>query len=132
MYPSFSSPHRLRRTAFNLAARALWRMPASFEIANMLTDSYSLRCIVFHNICAKESSFTRGMCVNTSPEQLEAKLKFIVKYYSPVGLEEVFAAADGAKLPPRAMLVTFDDAYASFAQLAAPMCARYKVPAVFF
>ena len=35
-------------------------------------------------------------------------------------------------LPPRAVLVTFDDAYASVAELAAPLCQEFGLPAVFF
>jgi len=35
-------------------------------------------------------------------------------------------------LPPRAVLVTFDDAYASVVEVAAPLCRKYGVPAVFF
>jgi peptidoglycan/xylan/chitin deacetylase (PgdA/CDA1 family) len=35
-------------------------------------------------------------------------------------------------LPDRAVLVTFDDAYASVAELAAPLCRQFGVPAVFF
>jgi len=39
---------------------------------------------------------------------------------------------EGRGLPPRAVLVTFDDAYASVAELAAPLCQKFGVPAVFF
>ena len=34
--------------------------------------------------------------------------------------------------PPRAVLVTFDDGYASTMEWAAPLCKRFEVPAVFF
>ena len=36
------------------------------------------------------------------------------------------------RLPPRAVLVTFDDAYASVVESAAPLCRKFGVPAVFF
>jgi peptidoglycan/xylan/chitin deacetylase (PgdA/CDA1 family) len=50
----------------------------------------------------------------------------------PVRLEAVLAHVDGGVLPPRAVLVTFDDAYASVVEVAGPLCQRYGVPAVFF
>jgi peptidoglycan/xylan/chitin deacetylase (PgdA/CDA1 family) len=123
---------RFRQRAIHLAAEAFWRTPGCFGIARMLGPSYSLRCVVFHNISATESPFTRGMDVNVTPDQFEAALKFLTKYYVPVRLEDVLSDSGGRGLPPRAVLVTFDDAYASVAEWAAPLCRQFGVPAVFF
>lgn len=123
---------RFRRTAFHLAAETLWRMPGCFGIARLLGPSYSLRCVVFHHISADESPFTMGMNVSTAPGNFEAALRFLTTNYTPVSLEEVLAEPDGRRLPPRAVLVTFDDAYASVVEVAAPLCQKYGVPAVFF
>jgi peptidoglycan/xylan/chitin deacetylase (PgdA/CDA1 family) len=116
----------------NFAAHAFWRIPGSFGIARIFGRSYSLRSVVFHNISAKESPFTTGMSVSISPAKFEAALRFLARYYTPVRLQDVLTNADGRGLPPRAVLVTFDDAYASVADLAAPLCRQFGVPAVFF
>lgn len=116
----------------SLAARTFWRMPGNFRVARMIGRSYSLRCVVFHNISDRESPFTKGMNVTTSPAALQAALTFFVAHYTPVRLEDVLTNGSGAGLPDRAVLVTFDDAYASVAELAAPLCKRLAVPAVFF
>jgi peptidoglycan/xylan/chitin deacetylase (PgdA/CDA1 family) len=116
----------------NLAAGAFWRIPGRLGIARMLGPSYSLRCVVFHNISAMKSPFTTGINVGITPERFEAALRFLTTYYTPVRLQDVLMDADGRGLPPRAVLVTFDDAYASVAELAAPLCRKYGVPAVFF
>lgn len=79
-----------------------------------------------------ESPYTRGMNVSTTPEKFEAALRFLTTYYKPVSLADVITDADGKGLPPRAVLVTFDDAYASVAEVAAPLCQKFGVPAVFF
>jgi len=123
---------KAREGAFHLAVDTLGRMPGRFGIARLLGPSYALRCVVFHNITEHSSPFTKGMWVDTTPEQLEAKLRFLAQHYTPVRLADVLADGDGGGLPPRAVLVTFDDAYASVAQIAAPLCAKYGVPAVFF
>ena len=115
-----------------MAAKGLWGLPGSFGIARLLGSSYALRCILFHNISTTESPFTKGMNVTISPERFEAALRFIVRYYNPVCLEQVLADRYEQKLPPRAMLVTFDDAYKSVVELAAPMCHQLGVPAIFF
>jgi peptidoglycan/xylan/chitin deacetylase (PgdA/CDA1 family) len=70
--------------------------------------------------------------VSITPKRFEAALRFLTAHYVPVSLQEVLTECDGQGLPPRAILVTFDDAYASVAESAAPLCRHYGVPAVFF
>jgi peptidoglycan/xylan/chitin deacetylase (PgdA/CDA1 family) len=124
--------NNIRRTTLELAAGALWRMPGCFGIARVLGPAYSLRCVVFHHISAADSHFSAGINVNTTPDKFEAALRFLTAYYKPVHLEDVLANQDGRGLPSRAVLVTFDDAYASVLEVAAPLCRKYSVPAVYF
>jgi peptidoglycan/xylan/chitin deacetylase (PgdA/CDA1 family) len=107
-------------------------MPGCFGIARLLGPSYSLRCVVFHHIASEDSPFTAGINVRATPEQLEVALRFLIKYYKPVRLEDVLEDKDGRHLPQRAVLVTFDDAYASVWKVAAPLCKKYGIPAVYF
>jgi peptidoglycan/xylan/chitin deacetylase (PgdA/CDA1 family) len=123
---------RIRSTAINLAAKFLWSLPGRFGIVRILGPSYALRCVVFHNISMTESAFTKGMNVTITPAKFEAALRFIASYYSPVGLQDILTDCEGRGLPPRALLVTFDDAYASVVESAAPLCRQLGVPAVFF
>ena len=121
-----------RRATLNLVAGSLWYAPGSFGIARALSSKYSLRSILFHEIADTESVFTKGLGVTVTRKQFEAALKFIVKHYTPVSLQDVLAESDGDPLPPRPVLLTFDDAYASVSEFAAPLCAELAVPAVFF
>ncbi|MGB7263957.1 MAG: polysaccharide deacetylase family protein [Terracidiphilus sp.] len=98
----------------------------------MLDLSYSLRCVVFHHISATQSPFTTGMSVTATPQEFERTLRFLTTHYCPVRLEDVLTNCDGRGLPSRALLVTFDDAYGSVAEYAAPLCKRLGAPAVFF
>jgi peptidoglycan/xylan/chitin deacetylase (PgdA/CDA1 family) len=123
---------RFRQTALHLAARTISRMPGAFRIARLLGPSYSLRCVVFHHISDMDSPLTAGINVRTPPSKFEAALRFLTAHYKPVRLEDVLEASAGGSLPPRAVLVTFDDAYASVVEVAAPLCRKYGVPAVFF
>ena len=116
----------------NLAAGTLWYAPGSFRIARMFGPRYSLRCVLFHDVSDTESSFTRGLGGTITRKNFEAALKFITNHYTPVGLQDVIADSDGRALPPRPVLVTFDDAYASVSGFAAPLCSTLGVPAVFF
>lgn len=121
-----------RRATLNLVAGSLWYAPGSFRIARALSSQYSLRSILFHDIADTESVFTQGLGVTVTHKQLLAALQFVVKHYTPVSLQDVIDEAEGKPLPPRPVLLTFDDAYASVRKFAAPLCAELGVPAVFF
>ena len=120
------------RTALNLAGGALWYVPGSFHLARILDPHYSLRCVLFHNVSDTESSFTKGLGVTVTRRNFEAALKFLVKHYTPVSFDDVLTDSNGCGLPPRPVLVTFDDAYASVCEFAAPMCRQLGVPAISF
>ncbi len=124
-----------RRAAYimlNRFAEGLWHIPGKFRIASVLGPRYALRCVLFHDVSDSESPFTHGLSVTASVRQFEASLQYLKRHYTPVRLHDVLADPRGRNLPPRPVLVTFDDAYASVAKTAAPLCAEYCVPAVFF
>jgi len=116
----------------NAAAGSLWYLPGSFGIARLLGPRYSLRCVLFHDVSETESVFTKGLNGTISPKNFERALEFLTKHYTPVSLQDVLSSFDGHPLPPRPVLVTFDDAYASVSEVAAPICTKFGVPAVFF
>ena len=121
-----------RRAVLDTVASALWRVPGRFGIARILGGSYSLRCVVFHDVSEIESPFTRGMGVTTTPAKFEMALQFLAKYYNPVSLQDVLEERHGRALPSRAVLVTFDDGYKSVMETAIPSCQRLGIPAVLF
>ena len=121
-----------RRSALNAVAGSLWHAPGPFRIARLFGRRYSLRCVLFHDIADEESSFTKGLGITIAPKALETALRFLCRYYTPVRLQEVLASSATDALPERPVLVTFDDGFASFGNIAAPLCVRFGVPAVVF
>ena len=130
----FNKPYQSEngRAVLNAVASALWHVPGRFGIARVLGRSYSLRCVVFHDVSDNESLFTRGMDVSITPSKVESALQFLAKYYNPVCLQDVLDDRSGRSLPSRAVLVTFDDGYASVMETAIPLCQRLGIPAVLF
>ena len=120
------------RAALNLAGRTLWHLPGRFGIARLLGPRCSLRCVLFHDVSDTESSFTKGLGGTITRKNFEAALRFITRHYTPVSLQDVIADSDGRGCRPDHVLVTFDDAYASVSEFAAPLCSKFGVPAVFF
>jgi peptidoglycan/xylan/chitin deacetylase (PgdA/CDA1 family) len=120
------------RAALNFAAGTLWYAPGAFNVVRALGANYSLRSVLFHDVRESETPFTRGLGGTITSKDFEAALQFLTKHYTPVSLADVLASFDGKALPLRPVLVTFDDAYASVSDVAAPLCLKYGVPALFF
>jgi peptidoglycan/xylan/chitin deacetylase (PgdA/CDA1 family) len=69
--------------------------------------------------------------VSATPGGFEAQVRHLARSYRPVSANEVIDALwDGPALPARAVLVTFDDAYRDFGEVAWPILRRHGVPAV--
>lgn len=95
-------------------------------------DPEALRCVLFHDVAPQTSALTRGLGVTLHPSAFEHAVAFLASRYSPVDLDGALALAEGAPGPPRPLLVTFDDAYASVLEHALPVLRRHGIPALFF
>jgi peptidoglycan/xylan/chitin deacetylase (PgdA/CDA1 family) len=125
------TPVQGKNLAPQLFGRVLWRLPFHFGIARLLGPGYSLRCVLFHDVTDQPSELTRGLGVTLGKKEFEARIEFLAKHYTPVDLSTVLSNRKrGYSRPP--VLVTFDDAYASVAETAAPILKKYGIPALFF
>lgn len=91
-----------------------------------------LRSVLFHHVADHDSSFTEGLGVRMDVEVFRDRVARLARRYNPVSLDDVRHALAGGELPPRALLVTIDDAYATVATHAAPILDDYGIPSVFF
>ncbi len=87
-----------------------------------------LTVVSYHHFAQVEDAATAGLGVTTSPERFRAHLAHYRRWYRPVSLDDVLAG----NLPPRALLLTIDDAYRSVLEVAAPMLTEAGLPAVLF
>jgi peptidoglycan/xylan/chitin deacetylase (PgdA/CDA1 family) len=94
-----------------------------------------LTVLTYHRIaaCSADPDDLDPALISASPEDFERHLEWLAEHAAPVSLEDVLAAQAGiAALPPRAVLVTFDDAYRDFADCAWPLMRAHGVPATLF
>ncbi len=65
--------------------------------------------------------------------QFEAQMRELRRHWTPVSSEQIVKAIAGeAPLPDRAVHVSFDDGYRNNLTVAAPVLARYEIPATVF
>lgn len=69
----------------------------------------------------------------TDAAAFATQIRFIVERYRVVGVDDLLAAIAGTRpLPPRALLITFDDAYQDFADVAWPILQHHGLPVTLF
>jgi peptidoglycan/xylan/chitin deacetylase (PgdA/CDA1 family) len=83
------------------------------------------RILMYHACEERETDFTRGLSINTTPAHLAAQLDFLHGYYQVVPL----SALVGEPLPDRAVVITFDDGYRSVYEQAFPQLKARSLPA---
>jgi peptidoglycan/xylan/chitin deacetylase (PgdA/CDA1 family) len=90
--------------------------------------SRSLTCLTYHDIAATLGPATQHLGATTTPDAFTKQLDYIQQKYRVIDLDTLLSG----DLPQRAAMITFDDAYASVARIAAPILAARKLPATFF
>ena len=100
-----------------------------------LRNRETLTTAMFHRVLVPEDPryATALSDWTVTSELFESCLRFFKRHYNVVTLEDVLASvAGGAVLPPRSLLITFDDGYADNEQYALPLLRKYRLPAVLF
>ena len=68
-----------------------------------------------------------------SVDAFDAQLSYLARNYDPISLAELVDGLRGRRpLPPRPVVLTFDDGYRNNLLLAAPLLAKHHVPATLF
>ena len=71
--------------------------------------------------------------VSAAPEEFERQIAYLAKSRPLLSLEDMLEIRRGERsMPPGAVMVTFDDGYRDFLEVAWPVLQRYEVPATLF
>ena len=100
-----------------------------------LANRRALTVLMFHRVLApgdrRWHAAEREWVV--TEEFFRSCLQFIVRHYNVISLEQLRAAHQrGAPLPPRPLLITFDDGWSDNADYAQPLLREYGLPAAIF
>jgi len=95
-----------------------------------LPDGQSLLVLCYHDVVAHRTAGMDPETIETS--SLAAQLNWLrTEHYTAVNLDEVVRAYGGlSRLPPRAVLLTFDDGYESTFTQVFPLLQAFHTPAV--
>lgn len=95
-----------------------------------------LRILAYHRVLdsVEPAGFTFDVdLISASAEAFRQQLALLKRRYHPIRFDELLDALDrGRSLPPRAVLVTFDDGYDDNRRIAYPILREMGLPAMFF
>ncbi|MCW2990677.1 MAG: Polysaccharide deacetylase [Solirubrobacterales bacterium] len=89
----------------------------------------ALTVALYHHFSDEPGPWVDHLAITTPPALFEQHLDRLERDYEIVDLDRVI---DGAPLPRRALLLTFDDGYRSVVDVAGPVLTRRGLPSVFF
>ncbi|HEY3312588.1 MAG TPA: polysaccharide deacetylase family protein [Anaerolineales bacterium] len=94
-----------------------------------------LRILVYHRIGDPEAENGQldPSLLSATPEQLEQQMSFLKGNYRLLSIVDLIRAIDNREhLPPKSIMVTFDDGYHDFLDTAWPILERYQIPTLMF
>jgi peptidoglycan/xylan/chitin deacetylase (PgdA/CDA1 family) len=93
-----------------------------------------LRVLTYHRVAELKDSLTLNpRMISATPANFVRQMRYLAKNYHVISMAEVVHAAEKrVRLPRRAVLITFDDAYCDFGEIAWPVLKRFRLPATLF
>lgn len=96
--------------------------------------SLRVRVLTYHRVgYPQQEEQGDPKLISATPEVFRAQLEMLAEHYHILSMEEVLEAVRKRQLlPPRAVLITFDDAYPDFQELAWPILQEVGLPVTLF
>jgi len=93
-----------------------------------------LRVLTYHRVDEPGAHpWLDPVLISATPEAFEAQMEYISANYQVISVLDLLRTIEKKSLlPPKALLVTFDDGYCDFEQHAWPVLKKYHIPATLF
>ena len=99
-------------------------------------DNFGTVAVLCYHGLRAGTAVDDAMCfrgLHVTAQELDAHCSFLREGCDPIGLDQWKASLNGGTpLPPRPVLLTFDDGYRSIFGLARPILQKYRIPAFVF
>jgi peptidoglycan/xylan/chitin deacetylase (PgdA/CDA1 family) len=88
-----------------------------------------LAIIYFHHVFEHKNEYHPD---DITALEFEKKIKFLKKHFNILALSEAMKLQKAKRLPPKALVISFDDGYQDNFTVAAPILKKHNCPATFF
>ena len=95
--------------------------------------SSSVIVLVYHHIALPGNLDLAPTVIDAYPPDFEEQMRYVAAHYNVISSWDlVRALREGYTLPPRALIITFDDGYMCFQDTAFPVLERLNLPVTLF
>lgn len=111
------------------------RRSGAWRVGAMAFGRHRLTVLAYHRVADPAAPGFVGYSgtASATPDEFARQVAWLVDRFHPVGLGDLARAVEGAgSLPPRPLLVTFDDGYRDNLTAALPVLERHGVPMTVF
>ena len=92
-----------------------------------------LAILTYHHVADQDPTYPYDPGVaDATPSQFRRQMEVVARHGTPIGIDELVRAVDGAPLPKNPIMVTFDDGYRSCHDVALPILRSVGLRATFF
>ena len=89
--------------------------------------------LMYHSVVENATLTENTIGTSKSSAIFEAHMRALARQFTPVSIDQVVAFVNGgAELPPRSVVVTFDDGFLDNYEVALPILNRYGIPATIY
>lgn len=117
---------KLLRTTLSVVGVLLYRAGLAKTVINFSKNR--VRALLYHAVEVDNNPFTKGLNVGVSPAAFSANLDYYQKHYNVVPVSHL----GQQDLPPRPLIITFDDGYRSVYENAAPALRERQMSACIY
>lgn len=88
-----------------------------------------ITALIYHRVALESSDFEH---FSVKPDIFDWQMRLISKLFNVISIDEAVAFLDGGDLPPRAIVITFDDGYMDNFAHALPILKKYNLCATIY
>jgi len=120
-----------RRRSLKRWAYSLLGLAGFFPLLRYL-NRQRITVLVYHGVTTRKSAAQLDN-LHVPAKSFRRQMRWLRRKFTPVSLEQALAALEGGRaLPPRPVLVTFDDAYRNNLEVAKPILEELGIPMTLF
>jgi peptidoglycan/xylan/chitin deacetylase (PgdA/CDA1 family) len=122
-----------RRERFAELLHRAGALGAMMELRRRTPGPPTVAILTYHHVADDDGNypFDRGVA-DATPAQFRRQMEMLARYCTPIAIDDLIRALDGAPLPHNPVMVTFDDGYRSCHDTALPILQSVGLPATFF
>jgi peptidoglycan/xylan/chitin deacetylase (PgdA/CDA1 family) len=106
---------------------------AMMELRRYAPGPSTVSIVTYHHVADEDTAYPYDPGVaDASPRQFRRQMEMLARHGTPIGIDELIRAVEGAPLPKNPVMVTFDDGYRSCHDVALPILRAVGMRATFF